>query len=289
VQFLESFPVQINILVRGMLPDACSFIESIAQKREAQTFRIALNFARHPDARCAPVLTPFEQIVPLDVLGLPAGTYNIEVNGDQVSFVLPEDNIPPPVGEPGGWSCADVGRPDPCNNWLFGVDMLSSEEGWAVGLSGTILHIQGGEIDKATSPTNESLRAVDMLSQDDGWIVGEEGTILRWNGQAWTVVDSPTNNPLLAVDMLSENDGWAVGVFGTMLRWNGQAWTEVLAPVELDLLQAVELVSPDEGWAVGADSTGAGVILHWDGEAWREFPAIPLPTGSLLDLEMLSA
>jgi inhibitor of cysteine peptidase len=33
VLMLESFPVQVHVIVRGQLPDACSFIEMVEQAR----------------------------------------------------------------------------------------------------------------------------------------------------------------------------------------------------------------------------------------------------------------
>jgi inhibitor of cysteine peptidase len=39
------------------------------------------------------VLAPFEEVIPLKVYGLPAGTYTVEVNGVQGTFGLEIDNI----------------------------------------------------------------------------------------------------------------------------------------------------------------------------------------------------
>jgi len=39
------------------------------------------------------VLAPFEEIIPLEVYGLPAGTYTVDVNGVQATFDLEVDNI----------------------------------------------------------------------------------------------------------------------------------------------------------------------------------------------------
>jgi hypothetical protein len=213
LQIMESFPVQVTALVRGTLPDACSFIEAIQQQREGEVLKVTLSVARRPDMRCAPQSTPFEQNIPLDVLGLPAGQYIVDVHGLRSIFELTVDNAPPPIEEPGGWRCGDYGRPDPCNNWLFGADMPSETEAWAVGLNGTILHWQEGVWSKATSPVTESLRAVKILSPNDGWIASEMGIILHWDGKVWRefpTISLPTGS-LLDLEMLSPNEGWAVG------------------------------------------------------------------------------
>lgn len=93
VLFLESFPVQVHVIVRGQLPDACSFIEMVEQESGEDFFIITLHNARQPNMRCAPQPTPFVEQVPLDVLGLPAGTYTVTVHGVETTFELPVDNI----------------------------------------------------------------------------------------------------------------------------------------------------------------------------------------------------
>ena len=101
IRILESFPVQVNAVVRGQLPDACSLIDKAQPTREGNTFRIALSIARRPDARCAPALTPFEHTLALEVAGLTAGTYLVTAGGVSSSFTLNVDNIlqeTPPAG-----------------------------------------------------------------------------------------------------------------------------------------------------------------------------------------------
>ena len=55
---------------------------------------------------------------------------------------------------------------------LQGVSMLSTNDGWAVGLRGTILHYDGTSWQPVTSPVNANLYDIEMLSAEDGWIVG---------------------------------------------------------------------------------------------------------------------
>jgi hypothetical protein len=95
IVILESFPVQVHAIVRGTLPDACSFVERVDQAREGNAFQIEMTIARHPNMRCAPQATPFEETVPLDVHGLPAGTYTVTAHGATATFDLAVDNILP--------------------------------------------------------------------------------------------------------------------------------------------------------------------------------------------------
>lgn len=89
---LESFPVQIFVIASGYLPDPCTEIYQINQEREGNTFFITIETYRSPGF-CIQVLAPFEEVIPLDVYGLPAGTYTVEVNGVQGTFDLEIDNI----------------------------------------------------------------------------------------------------------------------------------------------------------------------------------------------------
>jgi inhibitor of cysteine peptidase len=93
ILILESFPVQIRVLAKGTLSDACTTIHEITQEREGDTFTVTITTIRPADMMCAQVLTPFEESIPLDVQGLKAGTYTVDVNGETATFTLDVDNI----------------------------------------------------------------------------------------------------------------------------------------------------------------------------------------------------
>ena len=153
----------------------------------------------------------------------------------------------------------------------------------------------GGTWTAVSSPVTNTLTSVDMLSTNDGWAVGYEGTVnygdpsgsvmLRWEGDTWTEWwTSPTYYPLFSVTTVSASDSWAVGrnsyEFSRILRWDGSAWNEVAHPTSLYSLYSVDMVSASDGWAVGGGgscpTTGAhGTILHWDGSAWSLFGNVP--------------
>jgi hypothetical protein len=94
VVILESFPVRVQAIVHGTLPDACAFIERAEQVRRDNVFEVTITPAWQANARCAPGRTPFEHTVPLDVAGLPAGTYVVEVHGARGTFALSTPSIP---------------------------------------------------------------------------------------------------------------------------------------------------------------------------------------------------
>jgi hypothetical protein len=91
---LESFPVQIHARVTGVLPDDCAELADIVVQQDANTFNISMSMMQRPGADCGETEVPFEEIVPLDVYGLPAGSYTVSVNGIEGSFNLDMDNLP---------------------------------------------------------------------------------------------------------------------------------------------------------------------------------------------------
>jgi inhibitor of cysteine peptidase len=93
---LESSQVQVQVLVRGNLPDDCTTLDEASVTREGTVLKIKLPTVRPASGVCAQVLEPYEQAIPLDVEGLAAGLYTVRVNGVSASFELTAD----PTGMP---------------------------------------------------------------------------------------------------------------------------------------------------------------------------------------------
>jgi inhibitor of cysteine peptidase len=58
-------------------------------------YKVTITTKRPADKMCTEALVPFEESVALEVVGLPAGTYTVEVNGVTASFTLDGDNALP--------------------------------------------------------------------------------------------------------------------------------------------------------------------------------------------------
>jgi inhibitor of cysteine peptidase len=102
VMTLESFPVQIKVVAEGYLPDGCTEINEIKTERADNNFNVNISTKRPKDAICTQEIVPFNETIPLDVQGLKAGNYTINVNGVKGSFELAVDNIldEPPSSKP---------------------------------------------------------------------------------------------------------------------------------------------------------------------------------------------
>lgn len=92
VLMLESFPVQVNVVAQGNLPDGCTSIGDITTERQDNQFAVTMGTVRQTGVPCTEALVAFEQTIPLDVAGLPAGVYTVAVNGVQGQFELAVDN-----------------------------------------------------------------------------------------------------------------------------------------------------------------------------------------------------
>ena len=93
IMVLESFPVQIRVNASGYLPDGCTKVDGIVRGKEGNTFLVNIRTVRPANAFCTEAIVPFQEVISLDVYGLKAGIYNVDVNGVKGTFELQIDNI----------------------------------------------------------------------------------------------------------------------------------------------------------------------------------------------------
>jgi len=93
IMVLESFPVQIKVNARGYLPDGCTKIDEIVKEKKNNTFLVSIKTVRPADTFCTQVIVPFQEVISLEVYGLKAGIYTVDVNGVNGTFELETDNI----------------------------------------------------------------------------------------------------------------------------------------------------------------------------------------------------
>lgn len=92
----ESFPVLVDVIVKGDLPDGCTELsEDVSQRLVEKEFSIELNTRKlkDRDVMCTQALVPFEKTISLeDVVGISAGEYSVNVNGVKKTFKMDVDN-----------------------------------------------------------------------------------------------------------------------------------------------------------------------------------------------------
>lgn len=179
---------------------------------------------------------------------------------------------------------------------LLGIHMRSSNDGWAVGKSGSIYHYNGSSWSSVPSPVTGILTDVGFDKNGVGWIVGYDGVILEYHGADWVIVkDKKTDDfDYRSVDF-SSGHGWLVGlntekaIGGQILELDEGIWYAVTPPTD-NRLNAVSIVAENSAWAVGhADSQG-GTIIRWDGKHWQRWfqSDLPIPAANLYAINMVS-
>jgi len=92
VEILESFPLQVHIVVNGILRDGCTTINEIAQQRRENTVHVRITTKRPKDANCIQVIKEVTERVPLEGGFLP-GRYKIIVNEVEKEIAIGEPEI----------------------------------------------------------------------------------------------------------------------------------------------------------------------------------------------------
>jgi hypothetical protein len=108
---LESFPVQVQLTIRGDFADACTDIEEIRAPLDGNTFGVTIVPRTSGTQDCGTAPVPFERRLLLDVVGLPAGEYAVDVQGVRKTFSLTVDNVLAPTAtEPSALDSTQVGQ-----------------------------------------------------------------------------------------------------------------------------------------------------------------------------------
>jgi hypothetical protein len=157
---------------------------------------------------------------------------------------------------------------------LFDIQMLSADEGYAVG-NNMIARWDGANWTPVSAPV-ATLYGLQMLSSQDGWAVGRSGVILHYTNGAWTQVASPTTRDLRVVRMDSANHGWAAGSYFTtssmLLEYANGTWVDrssTLPTPDLYIRDLFFYPGGEEGWAVGwALGSDVPAILHYLNDTW---------------------
>jgi hypothetical protein len=261
---------------------AASALLVLATVAGAQRERVA---AREPDS----ALAALQALVvgdgtPADArLGRP-GAPTTDDDARIGSSATPGAQGPAAQGAPGTWSVVPLPFPETDQSMVMDVQMLSPDEGWAVGEFGNgstpvdplrpaIWHYSGGQWQLVTmpDPPPAMLWALDMTSAEEGWAVGGLGTsssvILHYAGGAWRVFADDIPASLLSdVEMVSPDDGWIVGM-RSLLRFRAGGWQMVDPQFEGISL---DMISADDGWAVGGTEVHHYAAGSWQGVTFSE-------------------
>ncbi len=91
INTLEGFPVQKQLVVEGFLLGGCTYLNEPKVIRSGNDFYVNLTTYQEGEM-CTTALVPYKRVIDIDVLGLPAGTYRVSVNGRETQFEIEQDN-----------------------------------------------------------------------------------------------------------------------------------------------------------------------------------------------------
>ena len=100
------------------------------------------------------------------------------------------------------------------------------------------------------SGTQQDLTGVAGTASDDIFAVGRYGTILHYDGQAWQPMESGTLSDVFAVWAAAPTDVFAGCADGTILHYDGDTWTD-MGNLQQRPLYAVWGSSGEDVYAVG--------------------------------------
>jgi hypothetical protein len=155
-------------------------------------------------------------------------------------------------------------NPLPNGSTLNDIWFFSSDDGWAVGDGGKILHFNGQQWNPVVSNTNRGLQGLWFTDPDNGWAVGNYGTILRYESGTWSSVVSNTTLNLKSVCFITPSNGWAVG--DGFLHYDGSSWTTT-DTIGYNGLTKVFFLDANHGWA-GGDAK----LYRYTPQGWLWYP-----------------
>ena len=94
LRYLDTDPVQAELVIRGTLPDQCRYEFYSVESRVEQTVRVDLSGIHPADTSCAQTPQAVEYVLPLGrdmpeaARGFPPGEYQLVVNNYQTHFSI---------------------------------------------------------------------------------------------------------------------------------------------------------------------------------------------------------
>jgi hypothetical protein len=153
---------------------------------------------------------------------------------------------------------------------LTGLWGSASNNVFAVGTGGTILHYDGESWTNQPSGSTRHLTGVWGSSADNVFVVGGRDTVLQYDGSSWSTLDVPGYAINYCVWGTSASNVLVGGSSG-IRRFNGTTWDSILSVSGAASIVGICGTSPSNVYAVNpGGSTGVGRVMHYDGHDWTE-------------------
>ena len=162
-----------------------------------------------------------------------------------------------------GWQREQGGFTDRYPNVeIYDMHATMSDDIWAVGAQGAVVHWDG-ESWRAFDPiTCHALHAVWAVSPQDVWAAGDEAAILHFDGVRWRAHDVGRTAIINDLWGTAKNDVWAAGWDG-LSHWNGESWSSAPGNTTTNM-KSVWGASASDIWG----TSSGDLVKHWDGHTW---------------------
>jgi len=135
---------------------------------------------------------------------------------------------------------------------LHALDMVSPDEGWAVGDKGAILHYQAKRWFLAAR-AGGNLDTVSLGTKDEGWAGGSLSNLVHYHDGQWQE-DKDVHFFTSQVKMISANQAWAVAIGdrGGPAYYSDGTWQfqHYYLDLPISLAGRIDMLSDNEGWIV---------------------------------------
>jgi hypothetical protein len=82
-------PIPVHAVVEAALPKSCGQLGEVTLKRDGNTFFVRLSAELPAQTECNNDDLPVHLLIPLNIVNLPEGTYDVNVNGTVTQFTIP--------------------------------------------------------------------------------------------------------------------------------------------------------------------------------------------------------
>ena len=194
-----------------------------------------------------------------------------------------------PAAPDGRGHCIEEGwcweNPLPNGNAPLALWGSATNDVWAAGDGGTILHFDGVSWKRSTAVQSDAkLNAIWGRDTNDVWVAGDGGTVLHWDGNSWAE-RSVHAGPLVAIGAGDSGEVWVADIAGSVWSWTGVSWKESVTarcnfgPKKPGVIQLGCV------WDTLTSSAGGTMIHpppwdgHWDGTRLVRGKIPPPPRG----------
>jgi len=127
IKTVQTYPPQINAVVRGNLTESCAALGESQVQHEANTIRITVYANSRTETDCVQTTTPFETTIPIETKDLPVGSITVIANGVSAVFTLPAPDQA--LGSVNGWVWDDECENESANSGANCVQVDNSYRG----------------------------------------------------------------------------------------------------------------------------------------------------------------